>query len=84
MRLKLFLLIISIGFVLNIDAQSFLLHGRVLDAANKPIEFASVSVLNQGKFALTSSKGEFSISLFSADSVKVKFSMIGYKTKTKV
>ena len=84
MRLKLFLLIISIGFVLNIDAQSFLLHGRVLDAANKPIEFASVSVLNQGKFALTSSKGEFSISLFSADSVRVKFSMIGYKTKTKV
>lgn len=84
MRLKLFLLIISIGFVLNIDAQSFLLHGRVLDADNKPIEFASVSVLNQGKLALTSSKGEFSISLFSADSVKVKFSMIGYKTKTKV
>ena len=80
MRLKLFLLIISIGFVLNIDAQSFLLHGRVLDADNKPIEFASVSVLNQGKFALTSSKGEFSISLFSADSVRVKFSMIGYKT----
>ena len=84
MRLKLFLLIISIGFVLNIDAQSFLLHGRVLDADNKPIEFASVSVLNQGKLALTSSKGEFSISLFSADSVRVKFSMIGYKTKTKV
>ena len=84
MKLKLILLIISIGFVLNIDAQSFLLHGRVLDAANKPIEFASVSVLNQGKFALTSSKGEFSISLFSADSVRVKFSMIGYKTKTKV
>ena len=83
MRLKLFLLIISIGFVLNIDAQSFLLHGRVLDAANNPIEFASVSVVNQGKLALTSSKGEFSISLFSADSVSVKFSMIGYKTKTK-
>ena len=59
MRLKLFLLIISIGFVLNIDAQSFLLHGRVLDADNKPIEFASVSVLNQGKLALTSSKENF-------------------------
>ena len=83
MRLKLFLLIISIGFVLNIDAQSFLLHGRVLDADNKPIEFASVSVLSQGKFTLTSSKGEFSISLFSTDSINVKFSMIGYKTKTK-
>ena len=83
MRLKLFLLIISIGFVLNIDAQSFLLHGRVLDAGNKPIEFASVSVMNQGKLALTSSKGEFSITLFSADSVSIKFSMIGYKTKTK-
>ena len=83
MKSKLILLIISIGFVLNIDAQSFLLHGRVLDADNKPIEFASVSVVSQGKFALTSSKGEFSISLFSADSINVKFSMIGYKTKTK-
>ena len=83
MRLKLFLLIISIGFVLNIDAQSFLLHGRVLDAGNNPIEFASVSVMSQGKFTLTSSKGEFSISLFSTDSINVKFSMIGYKTKTK-
>ena len=83
MRSKLILLIISIGFVLNIDAQSFLLHGRVLDAGNNPIEFASVSVVNQGKFALTSSKGEFSMSLFSTDSINVKFSMIGYKTKTK-
>ena len=84
MRLKLFLLIISIGFVLHIDAQSFLLHGRVLDAANKPIEFASVSVMSQSKFTLTSSKGEFSMSLFSTDSINVKFSMIGYKTKTKI
>ena len=83
MRLKLFLLIISIGFVLNINAQSFTLHGRVIDAANNPIEFASVSVVSQGKFTLTSSKGEFSISLFSTDSINVKFSMIGYKTKTK-
>ena len=84
MKSKLLLIIISIGFVLNAHAQSFTLHGRVLDADNKPIEFASVSVLSQGKLALTSSKGEFSISLSSADSVSVKFSMIGYKTKTKV
>ena len=83
MKLKLILLIISIGFVLNINAQSFTLHGRVIDAANNPIEFASVSVVSQGKFTLTSSKGEFSISLFSTDSINVKFSMIGYKTKTK-
>ena len=70
--------------MLNAHAQSFTLHGRVLDADNKPIEFASVSVLSQGKLTLTSSEGKFSMSLLSSDSVSVKFSMIGYKTKSKV
>lgn len=84
MKSKLLLIIISIGFVLNAHAQSFTLHGRVLDADNKPIEFASVSVLSQGKLTLTSSKGNFSMSLLSSDSITVKFSMIGYKTKSKV
>lgn len=68
----------------NANAQSFILQGRVTDDKMNPIELASVSVLSQGKVALTSLKGEFNLQLQSADSVVIKFSMIGYKTKTRV
>ena len=65
-------------------AQEFTLQGRVTDDDNNPVELATVSVVSQGKVAFTSLKGEFSMHLHSADSVAVKFSMIGYKTKVRV
>lgn len=65
-------------------AQTFTLHGRVTDENSAPIEFASVSCLQQGKMTMTSLKGEFSLQLHSADSVVIRFSMIGYKAKTRV
>lgn len=65
-------------------AQSFTLQGKVSDKENNPIELASVSVLSQGKLVMTNLKGEFSMQLRSADSVVVKFSMVGYKSKTRV
>ena len=66
------------------SAQTFTLQGRVTDENNEPIEFASVSCLKQGKMTMTSIKGEYSMQLHSADSVVIKFSMIGYKAKTRV
>ncbi|MDY3852182.1 MAG: carboxypeptidase-like regulatory domain-containing protein [Prevotella sp.] len=69
---------------IDVNAQSFTLQGRVTDDKMNPIELASVSVLSQGKVALTSLKGEFRLQLQSTDSVVVRFSMIGYKTKTRV
>ena len=66
------------------SAQTFTLQGRVTDENNDPIEFASVSCLKQGKMTMTSLKGEYSMQLHSADSVIIKFSMIGYKAKTRV
>ncbi len=65
-------------------AQTFTLQGRVSDKDNNPIELASVSVLSQGKLTMANLKGEFSMQLQSADSVVVKFSMVGYKAKTRV
>lgn len=67
---------------LTILAQSFTLQGRVTDQENNPVELASV--VSQGKLTMTNLNGEFSIQLQSADSVVVRFSMIGYKTKTRV
>ena len=65
-------------------AQEFTLQGRVTDDDNNPVELATVSIVSQGKVAFTSLKGEFSMHLHSADSVAVKFSMIGYKTKVRI
>ena len=68
----------------NALAQSFTLQGKVSDTDNNPIELANVAVVKQGKMTMTNLKGEFSIELQSEDSVVVRFSMIGYKTKTRV
>ncbi|MBR4924388.1 MAG: carboxypeptidase-like regulatory domain-containing protein [Prevotella sp.] len=67
---------------LTMFAQSFTLQGRVTDQENNPVELASV--VSQGKLVMTNLNGEYSIQLQSADSVVVRFSMIGYKTKTRV
>ena len=64
--------------------QSFTLQGKVSDKDGNPIELASVMVVSQGKLAMTNLKGEFYMQLHSADSVKVRFSMIGYKSKERV
>lgn len=71
-------------FGINAIAQTFTLRGKVTDEQQNPVELATVSCLKQGKVAMTSLKGEFSITLQSADSVAVQFSMIGYKTKTRI
>lgn len=81
---KFFIIIICLIATLKMMAQEFTLQGRVTDDDNNPVELATVSVVSQGKVAFTSLKGEFSMLLHSADSVAVKFSMIGYKTKVRV
>lgn len=62
-------------------AQSFTLSGTVVDEDNNPIELATVSCAEQGKVAMSNLKGEFEIKLNSADSVVVKFSMVGYNSR---
>ena len=65
-------------------AQTFTLQGKVTDEQGNPVELATVSCLKQGKVALTSLKGEYSMTLESQDSVVVRFSMVGYKSKERV
>ena len=84
MKKKLFILYIMLTCTLLVSAQSFTLQGRVMDEDENPVELATVSVFSQGKVCLTSLKGKFNMQLQSADSVVVRFSMIGYKTKTRV
>lgn len=79
---RIFATLIFSVITLTMFAQSFTLQGRVTDQENNPVELASV--VSQGKLVMTNLNGEYSIQLQSADSVVVRFSMIGYKTKTRV
>ena len=79
-----YIAIVALVCFVDARAQTFTLQGRVTDEQMNPVELASVQVVKQGKVTLTSLKGEFSMELQSADSVEVRFSMIGYKTKTRI
>ena len=63
--------------------QSFTLKGMVTDDEGNALELATVSCLDQSKVTMTNLKGEYQMTLQTADSVVVKFSMVGYKTRTK-
>lgn len=85
MKLKLFILqIICLCAFVSAQAQTFTLSGRVIDENNDPVEFASVSCPKQGKMTMSSLKGDYSLQLQSADSVEIRFSMVGYKTKVRI
>lgn len=85
MKIKqLYITLLMLLCVISIKAQTFTLQGKVTDSNLSPVELATVSVIEQGKMTMTNLKGEFSIQLRSADSVVVRFSMVGYKTKTRV
>lgn len=85
MKIKqLYIILLMLLCVISIKAQTFTLQGKVTDSNMSPVELATVSVIEQGKMTMTNLKGEFSIQLRSADSVVVRFSMVGYKTKTRV
>ena len=81
---KIMILLMAWAFSINAIAQTFTLRGKVTDEDQNPVELATVACLKQGKVAMTSLKGEYSLTLQSADSVVVQVSMIGYKTKTRV
>ena len=74
------LLVVSLSAV----AQSFSLSGSVVDNDGNPIELATVACVSQAKVTMTNLKGKFSLQLQSADSVIVRFSMVGYKTRQRI
>lgn len=65
-------------------ADGFTLKGKVVDEEENALELVTVSCLAQGKVTMTNLKGEFSIDLQSADSVEVRFSMVGYAPRKRV
>lgn len=77
----LYTLFVTVGVAV---AQEFTLQGKVVDEQMAPMEFATVACVSQGKITMTSLKGEYKMQLHTADSVVIRFSMVGYKAKTRV
>ena len=77
----LYTLLVTVGVAV---AQEFTLQGKVVDEQMAPMEFATVACVSQGKITMTSLKGEYKMQLHTADSVVIRFSMVGYKAKVRV
>ena len=67
-----------------IRADDFTLKGKVVDNEENALELVTVSCPKQGKVAMSNLKGEFEITLQSADSVEVRFTMVGYASRKRV
>lgn len=78
------LLLVILLASLSSFAQTFTLKGKVTDDEGNALELATVSCMEQAAVTMTNLQGEFKITLRSADSVLVKFSMVGYNAKTRL
>lgn len=84
MTRRILFLFALLATALGCVAQTFTLRGRVTDGEGNAVEFASVACPSQGRATVTSLQGQYELRLLSADSVVVRFSMLGYRTKTRV
>ena len=81
---RLMLLLIAWTMSLAAIADDFTLKGKVVDEEEHALEFVTVMCPSQGKVTMTNLKGEFNLDLHSADSVEIRFSMIGYAPRKRV
>ncbi|MBP3251622.1 MAG: TonB-dependent receptor [Prevotella sp.] len=77
------LLALLLATRLSLLAQTFTLKGLVTDDEGNPLELATVACVAQGKVTMSNLKGEYRMTLNTADSVVVRFSMVGYRTRTR-
>ena len=64
-------------------SQQFTLKGLVTDDEGNPMELATVACVAQGKVTMTNLKGEYTMTLATADSVVVRYTMVGYQPRTR-
>ena len=85
LNLKRFIIIMALIMnVINITADDFTLKGKVIDEEGHALGLVTISCAAQGKVTMSNLKGEFSIGLNTADSVEVKFTMVGYGVRKRV
>ena len=81
---RLMLLLIAWTMSLAAIADDFTLKGKVVDEEEHALEFVTVMCPSQGKVTMTNLKGEFNLDMQSADSMEIRFSMIGYAPRKRV
>ena len=84
LRIRYIILFLAVMLSQTALSDDFTLKGKVIDEEENALELVSVACLAQGKVTMTNLKGEFSIDLQSADSVEVRFSMVGYAMRKRV
>ena len=81
---KFITILVLLMSTLTTAADDFTLKGKVIDEDGHALELVTISCAAQGKLTMTNLKGEFSIGLSTADSVVVKFTMVGYGVRKRV
>ena len=77
-------LVLLLSIAMPLRADDFTLKGKVVDNEENALELVTVLCPRQGKVGMTNLKGEFTLTLQSADSVEVRFSMVGYASRKRV
>ena len=83
-NVRLAIILICLMMSIMAHADGFTLKGKVVDEEEHALELVTVSCLAQGKMTMTNLKGEFSLDLHSADSVEVRFTMVGYSARKRI
>lgn len=60
-------------------AEKVLIHGKIIDQANEPVEFATVKIAGTSTGTTSSINGDYRLSFNAPDTVIVVFSCIGYR-----
>ena len=82
-RLRLiFTLLLTIGFFLAAQAQTFKLTGKVSNSKNEPLAGVSVKITGAAGGTSTNVEGRFILNLSGGKKYELQFSAIGYETKT--
>lgn len=82
---KRFLLFVAVTIltVTGVFAESIKIQGKITDENNEPIEFASVRIEGTALGTMSGLDGGYSLSVPAADTIRVKFSYIGYEDATR-
>lgn len=82
MNKRILLIITALVIVLSSVAQDkFRIYGRVVDEYDSPVEFATVYIEHQNKFAISGIEGKYSVNCNRADSIVITCFMTGYRTR---
>ncbi|MCI9285498.1 MAG: TonB-dependent receptor plug domain-containing protein [Muribaculaceae bacterium] len=76
------LLTMALVTAISMEAQ-VKIHGKITDATDQPIEFATVRIGGTAIGVTSGLEGEYSLSCAAADTITVYFSCIGYREEKK-